>query len=256
MVICLERGADLHMAQLMPLPLIVSCFSKIKIGSTFLVPAHLDSPGQRAVKRVYVCVTCRLTAKTGDQLRNPTLGNRVWATFTFVQTALYIAYWLDCVCRRVLTRSRWLPSSLVSVLRPADGWATRELSSPVEKVERRRRLTHWRTLAWRSRCHPHSSAPPFSRLIVVQCVCRFAFSALTLLVGRQEEHPACKNCKWWCVGVVICLERGADCLHMVQLMPLHRKTPPSLASFKSRLVLPLVPAYPGCPGKEAVRRMQ
>ena len=35
MVICLERGADLHMAQLMPLPLTVSCFSKIQIGFTF-----------------------------------------------------------------------------------------------------------------------------------------------------------------------------------------------------------------------------
>ena len=56
MVICLERGADLHMAQLMPLPLAVSCFSKIKIGFTFLVPAHLGSPGKRAVKRVCVCV--------------------------------------------------------------------------------------------------------------------------------------------------------------------------------------------------------
>ena len=52
MVICLERGADLHMAQLMPLPLTVSCFSKIQIGFTFLVPAHPGSPGQRAVKRV------------------------------------------------------------------------------------------------------------------------------------------------------------------------------------------------------------
>ena len=51
-VICLERGADLHMAQLMPLPLTVSCFSKIQIGLTFLVPVHLGSPGQRAVKRV------------------------------------------------------------------------------------------------------------------------------------------------------------------------------------------------------------
>ena len=40
MVICLERGADLHMAQLMPLPLTVSCFSKIQIGFTFLVPAR------------------------------------------------------------------------------------------------------------------------------------------------------------------------------------------------------------------------
>jgi len=39
-VICLERGADLHMAQLMPLPLIVPCFSKIQIDFTFLVPAH------------------------------------------------------------------------------------------------------------------------------------------------------------------------------------------------------------------------
>ena len=56
MVICLERGADLHTAQLMPLPLTVSCFSKIKIGLTFLVLAHLGSPGQRAVKRMCVCM--------------------------------------------------------------------------------------------------------------------------------------------------------------------------------------------------------
>jgi len=56
MVICLEQGADLHMAQLMPLPLIVSCFSKIQSGFSFLVPAYLGSPGQRAVKRVCVAV--------------------------------------------------------------------------------------------------------------------------------------------------------------------------------------------------------
>ena len=55
MVICLERGADLHMSQLMPLPLTVSCFSKIQIGFTFLVPTHLGSPEKRAVKRG-VCV--------------------------------------------------------------------------------------------------------------------------------------------------------------------------------------------------------
>jgi len=53
-VICLELGADLHIAQLMPLPLAVSCFSKIQIGFAFLVPAHPGSPGQRAVKRVCV----------------------------------------------------------------------------------------------------------------------------------------------------------------------------------------------------------
>jgi len=40
-VICLEQGADLHMAQLMPLPLTVSCFSKIQIGFTFLVLAKI-----------------------------------------------------------------------------------------------------------------------------------------------------------------------------------------------------------------------
>ena len=56
MVVCLEQGADLHMAQLMPLPLTVTCFSKIQIGFTFLVPAHPGSPGQRAVKWVCVCV--------------------------------------------------------------------------------------------------------------------------------------------------------------------------------------------------------
>ena len=54
MVICLEQGADLHINQLMLLPLTVSCFSKIEIGFTFLVPAHLGSPGKRAVKRVCV----------------------------------------------------------------------------------------------------------------------------------------------------------------------------------------------------------
>jgi len=46
MVVCLERGADL----LMPLPLTVSCFRKIQIGFTFLVPAYPDCPGKEAVK--------------------------------------------------------------------------------------------------------------------------------------------------------------------------------------------------------------
>jgi len=55
MVICLEQGADLHMAQLMPLPLTVSCLTKNQIGFTFLVPAHIGAdfrfevPGQSSV---------------------------------------------------------------------------------------------------------------------------------------------------------------------------------------------------------------
>ena len=51
------------------------------------------------------------------------------------------------------------------------------------------------------------------------CVYIYAFSALTLLVGQQEGHPACKKTEWRGDGVVICLERGVD-LHMAQLMPL------------------------------------
>ena len=64
-----------------------------------------------------------------------------------------------------------------------------------------------------------------------------AFSALTPLVGRQEEHPACKKLRDTVLVWLSCLQRLADCLHMVQLTPLLPKTPPCLASFKSRLVL-------------------
>ena len=56
MVVRLERDADLHTAQLMPLPLTVYCFSNIQTGFTFLVPAHPGSPGQRAIKRECVQV--------------------------------------------------------------------------------------------------------------------------------------------------------------------------------------------------------
>ena len=56
MVMCLEQGADLHMAQLMPLPLTVFRFSEIQIGLTFLVLDYLGNPGQRAIKCVCMCV--------------------------------------------------------------------------------------------------------------------------------------------------------------------------------------------------------
>ena len=74
MVICLERDADLYMAQLMPLPLTVSCFSKIQIGFTFLVPAHPGSPGKRAVKRECVLLSVkspcyRVISKVLDESR-------------------------------------------------------------------------------------------------------------------------------------------------------------------------------------------
>ena len=79
---------------------------------------------------------------------------------------------------------------------------------------------------------------------------KFAFSALTLLVGRQEGHPACKKTERWGVGVVICLELGAD-LHMAQLMPL----PLTVSCFSKGQIgfTFLVPAHPGSPGKRAVK---
>ena len=79
-----------------------------------------------------------------------------------------------------------------------------------------------------------------------------AFSALTLLVGRQEGHPACKKTEWWGAGVDICLERHAD-LHMAQLIPL----PLTVYCF-SKIQIGftfLVPAHPGSPGKRAVKRV-
>ena len=75
--------------------------------------------------------------------------------------------------------------------------------------------------------------------------CEFAFSALTLLVGWQEGHPACKRLEWSGAGMVICLERGAD-LHMAQLMPL----PLTVFCFDNIQIgfTFLVPAHPGSPG--------
>jgi len=54
-IICLERGAELHMAQRMPLPLTISCLSKIQIGLTFLVPADLGCPGKGPLNRCCCC---------------------------------------------------------------------------------------------------------------------------------------------------------------------------------------------------------
>jgi len=72
-----------------------------------------------------------------------------------------------------------------------------------------------------------------------------AFSALTLLVGRQEGHPACKKLSVW-VLAWLCLGRGAD-LHMVQVMPL----PPTVSCF-SKIQISftfLIPAHPVVPDK-------
>jgi len=82
--VCLSGPyADLHMGQRIPLPLTVSCFSKIQIGFTFLVPAHPGSPGRRAFKLVCVCVHWIHTDKTSlcsasyDNVALSTFGRRM-----------------------------------------------------------------------------------------------------------------------------------------------------------------------------------
>jgi len=82
-VVCLEWGADLHMAQSMPLPLTVSCFSKIQIGFALLVPAHPGSPGKTAVKRVFVLwlVTDSISEK-GNKINSSC--SSIFSTLTFV----------------------------------------------------------------------------------------------------------------------------------------------------------------------------
>ena len=79
-VVCLERGADL---QLMPLPLTVSCFSEIQTGFTFLVPAHTGNPGQRAVKRVCVCV-CGITLQLQSDVLSLFMNDYEWLAFRSV----------------------------------------------------------------------------------------------------------------------------------------------------------------------------
>ena len=70
------------------------------------------------------------------------------------------------------------------------------------------------------------------------------------LGGRKGIRPVI-NMEWWGAGVVLCLERGANDLHMVQLMPL----PPHhlLLQQNPEWFILLVPAYPGCPGKRLLK---
>ena len=81
------------MAQLMPLPLTVSCFSKIQIGFAFLVPAHLGSPRQRAVKRACVCVCVlhgrRSAANAGSATLLADVHVRSWTQFSWERTELW-----------------------------------------------------------------------------------------------------------------------------------------------------------------------
>ena len=78
MVICLKRGADMHTAQLIPLPLTVSCFSEIQIGFAFLVPAHPGSPGKGAIKRVCPSTVIYVINMSQLSRRHRVIDNKPW----------------------------------------------------------------------------------------------------------------------------------------------------------------------------------
>ena len=133
MVICLERGADLHTAQLMPLPLTVSCFSKIQIGFTFLVPAHQGSPGQKAVKRVLLLVTRHRCAQCSDTCcwRSSAISDEALVSFD-VNSSICFTYSLDCSCTSASSTSTDARQQLQQQLQNA--------ICPVASAESRRRL--------------------------------------------------------------------------------------------------------------------
>ena len=120
-VVCLEWGADLHMAQLMPLPLTVSC----SIGFTFLVPAHLGSPGKRAVKWVCVCVCLAFLSCRWSVLHNRPLCTKLNACF-LAGIYVLISGFTDfsgnnCRCCRALLLVVWYTSP---VLLRVEGWVS------------------------------------------------------------------------------------------------------------------------------------
>ena len=130
-VICPDQGADLHMAQLMPVPLTVFCFTKIQIGFTFRVLAHLGSPGERAVDRVCVCAT-PLIWRTGiDFCSSCTCGR--WSAHTRHYVNTLVASTADAVhlyprqwCWKCAVSSHGY-TALLSLL----SWAHRDLALPL-----------------------------------------------------------------------------------------------------------------------------
>ena len=98
MVVCTEQGADLHMTQLMPLPLTDSCFSKIQIGFTFLVPADLGSPGKRAVNGVCVWYLHRHTQTTERTTCMACLENEIFSDFDFAKRCCTTGRHVESAC--------------------------------------------------------------------------------------------------------------------------------------------------------------
>jgi len=112
--LCLERGADLRTAQLMPLPLTVSCFRKIQIGFTFLVSAHLGSPGQRP-DRMYVCMRQWELWVFGCRVVLWSMEGRVLKQLTTLRMSLHSASSIG-LCLRTFPTLSWFPMTSPLIL--------------------------------------------------------------------------------------------------------------------------------------------
>jgi len=176
----------------MPLPLTVSCFSKIQIGSTFLVPAHLGSPGKRAVKWMCVCVcVCVLSDRIWKASCHFVIVRR-WATAClFKRWIRQTFHWLwrnastllqYMVCDSVftsccsLTSKIWTDNNFLKYIFYNVIW-----------------VWWWIKKGWGQWLFFLVWISAFRVWISVFC-------ALTLSVGHQEEHPACKSwvIRHWC----------------------------------------------------------
>ena len=136
----------MHMAQLMPLPLAVSCSNKVQIGFTFLVPAHLGSPGQRAVERVYVCVCVCVHLPDRSEFRST--ADRIGTTSSRYRRRDRRT-WRYCDTG-LTSRSRPPPYLL-----PTTPFAAAESASE-KKIQNREYLANLQARAWLSRalCAP------------------------------------------------------------------------------------------------------
>ena len=214
----------------------VSCFSKIQIGFTFLVPAHLGSPGEMAVKQVCVCVHAfgRALLPLSQRYSSSTLWIITFSILSFMQVYLHCFIsvfhesWIVCMYK--WTVSMYFGAGVFDI--QAVGFTVYWQHPGWQRPQRPAVHEYSMGFCYSEVCrHLNSTPGTYHRYVLSLYV---AFSALTLLVGWQEGHPACKKL----IGVVLvwlsvwiemqtCIwPRWCHCHSL------------SLASVKSRLVLP------------------
>ena len=153
-------------------------------------------------------ITCRLTAKKRDQLRNPTLCNRVWATFNFLmciqsseikkhyktaqmprQTThcckLFIHYWEFAIrvfqeqLRKVITKT--IQQKAVMLLN----------SCQIQK--KINELTLWRQIIT-YKITNHQLMPKFSTLISIYTIIQHCMSKIKSTYDTTKYNKKCLVC--------------------------------------------------------------